>query len=400
MLKKTNFIKSLVKAMVWEFKFIFRDKAIFSAFIGVALFVAFLYSYVYSKEVLVELPIAVVDNDNTTHSRLLLRMIDGAKQTKIEGYYNDLQQAKNSFLQSKNRGVVVIPANFSRKLQRGEQPKVSVYADASYILYYKQVLTSVKTAVAYMNAGIQIKKNLAQGSLPNEAKNKALPVKAKTVSLFNIDSGYATFLIPIVLVIIFQTTMLNAIGMLGGTIRENKKMRRLFPEAKSFLGALSIVLGRGITYLILGLIVLLIIVGVFFPFYNIVVRSSMLNIVVFMIPFLLSIVFLGIFLMNFFSRQEDSILFVMFSSLPALLITGFSWPIDAMPSLIQKLSYFVPSTLGAKGFIGLSQLGADFYIIKEYWLMMWGVCLFYLVLSVLTFKRIYFIEGKKHIVCG
>ncbi len=389
--KKINYIQAFIKAMVWEFKFIFKDKAIFSSFVGVAIIISFLYTYVYSKETLKDLPIAVVDNDNTTHSRQLLRMIDATEQAKIYGYYNDLLQAKKSFDKSETRGVIVIPSNFSKKLQRGEQPTVSVYADASYVLYYKQVVTAVKKSVGFLNAGIQVKKKLAEGNPFYQAKNTALPVQAKTVNLFNVNSGYATFLIPVVLVIIFQTTMLNTIGILGGTIREDNKVKKLYPEFNSLLGTLFIVIGKSMTYLIISLVILLIMVGICLPFYNIPMRSSFFNIAIFMIPFLLSIVYLGIFLTSFFKRREDAILLIMFTSMPALLITGFSWPTQAMPTWVQIVSYFAPSTLGAKGFIGLSQLGASFSDIKTYWLMMWGLCLFYLILAVLSSKRLFLV---------
>ncbi len=381
--------QAFMKSMLWEFKLIFRDKAVFFSFIGVAILVSFIYGFVYSKEVLENLPIAVVDNDNTTHSRQLLRMINASQQVEIQGYYSDFNEAKKSFNENKTRGVLVIPKHFSKTLQRSEQPSVSIYADASYMLYYKQFLTAVKTSVSYLNAGVQIKKKSAEGNLPQVAKNKALPVRGKVVSLFNPNTGYGTFLIPIVLMVIFQTTMLTAIGILGGTMREGNKMAKMYPHANSFLGTLPIVMGKATTYLVLSLMILSVMLGVVLPLYGIKVRTSWLNIIVFMIPFLLSIVYLGIFLTSFFKRREDAILWIMFSSIPAMMVTGFSWPMEAMPTWVSVVSHFAPSTLGAKGFIALSQMGADFSIIKTEWLMMWGLCIFYLVLAILSSKRIY-----------
>ena len=59
-----------------------------------------------------------------------------------------------------------------------------------------------------------------------------MPVSAKVVSLYNPSSGYATFLIPVVLVIIFQTTILTSVGILGGTMREGNKLRKIYPIVK------------------------------------------------------------------------------------------------------------------------------------------------------------------------
>ena len=59
------------RAMLWEAKYIFRDRAVFFSFVIVAVLVSFLYTYLYSEETLQELPIGVVDEDNTSQSRQL-----------------------------------------------------------------------------------------------------------------------------------------------------------------------------------------------------------------------------------------------------------------------------------------------------------------------------------------
>ncbi|MFJ1379519.1 ABC transporter permease [Capnocytophaga canimorsus] len=384
--------QAYMKSLLWEWKYIFRDKAVLFSFLGVSLIVPFLYTFVYSHETLEKLPIGVVDNDNSGNSRQLLRMMDGSSQVTIFQSYPDLVEARQSFDRQEIRGVVVIPDNFSQLLQRGEQPFISVYADASYLLYYKQILTAVKTSAAYLNAGIQIKKESAQGKLPTQARNDSVAVSAKTVSLYNPSSGYATFLIPVVLVIIFQTCILTSIGILGGTMREGKKLRKLYPHSDNFLGTLPIVMGKATTYLVLGLAILLVMLGVVMPVFNIPMRNNLLTVVVFMIPFLLSLVYLGIFLLNFFKHREDAIMLIMYTSIPALLITGISWPTTSIPNWIQVISYLVPSTIGAKGFVSLTQMGASAQTIQFYWVGMWLVCLFYLLLAVLSMKRMYLRE--------
>lgn len=386
--------QAFMKSMIWEFKLIFRDKAVFFSFIGVAVIISFIYGYVYSNEVLKDLPVTVVDQDNSTHSRRFIRMLDASEQVNIKDVVPNLSDAELEFQKGENRGIVVIPADFSKNLQRGQQPTISVYADASYILYYKQVATAVKLAVSYMNAGVQVKKKSAQGNLIEVSKNKVLPVRGKVVSLFNPNAGYGAFLIPIVLIIIFQTTMLTAIGILGGTMREGGLLSKMYPHSNELLGTLPIVMGKATVYLVFGILILLLMLSSVMPLYGISVRTSWLNVVVFLIPFLLSIVYLGVFIISFFARREDAILWIMFTSLPALLITGYSWPATAMPIWVKSLSCLVPSTLGTKGFISLTQMGATFDVVKEDWMMMWGLCLFYLLLAVLSTKRIYLLEKK------
>ena len=376
------------RAMLWEAKYIFRDKAVFFSFVIVAIAVSFIYTYLYSEETLQELPIGVVDEDNTAQSRQLLRMIDATSQTAIYSSYLNLTEAEKSFQQEKIRGIVTIPNGFSRDLQRGEQPSISVYADASYMLYYKQVLTATKVSATYLNAGVEVKRTSAQGKLPTQAHDEAMPVSAQVVSLYNPSLGYATFLIPIVLVIIFQTTILTAVGMLGGTMREGNKLKKIYPNSDSFWGALPIVMGKATTYLAFSMVILLIILGIIMPLFGIPVRSTILSTMVFMIPFILSIVFMGLCLLNFLHRREDAIMLIMYTSLPAVMLTGFSWPTVAMPEWLSVFSYIIPTTLGSKGFISITQMGAHLTTIMPYWMGMWALCLVYLVLATFTLKRV------------
>ena len=376
------------RAMLWEAKYIFRDRAVFFSFVIVAVLVSFLYTYLYSEETLQELPIGVVDEDNTSQSRQLLRMIDANSGVAIYSSYLNLSEAKKAFQQEQIRGIIAIPSSFSRDLQRGEQPSISVYADASYMLYYKQILTAAKVSATYLNAGVEMKRTSAQGKLPSQVRDEAMPVSAKVVSLYNPSSGYATFLIPVVLVIIFQTTILTSVGILGGSMRESKKLRKIYPNSSSFWGALPIVMGKATTYLALAMAILLINLGIVMPLFGIPVRSSILSTMVFMVPFVLSIVFMGLCLLNFLRRREDAIMLIMYTSLPSVMLTGFSWPTVAMPEWLHAFSYIVPTTLGAKGFVSLTQMGAHLTTILPYWMGMWGLCLFYLVLAGFSIRRI------------
>lgn len=379
-------------AMASEFKYIFSDGAVLFTFILVSFIVSFAYAYVYSHEVLRDLPVAYVDMDNSPYSRQFIRMMDETEQVEMAKDYAQFPDAVKAFEQEEVRGIVVIPKDFSKNLQRGNTPTVSVYTDAAFMLYYKQVLTAAKYAVLYMDAGIEIKKIQAKGNLPSTAKAEQSPIIGKSLDLYNTNVGYGTFVIPIVLIIIFQTTMLQAIGILGGTMREKRILEKKYPHTDHFLSTLPIVMGKASTYLSISLIILIYMVGFVMPFFNIPMRGHLLEVIVYTIPFLLSVTYLGLFLLNFFSKREDAILVIAFTSIPALLLSGFSWPETAFPWFLEGISRLIPTTLGIKGFVALTQMGAPLHAIKDYFLELWGLCLFYLILATLSFKRIMLVE--------
>ncbi len=99
--------------------------------VGVILFFFFLptaypivYSLIYNTEVTREMPVAVVDNSRTALSREFTRHADATEAIKVCGYPADLQEAKRWMAEKKCFGILEIPADYTRKLGRAEQPQV------------------------------------------------------------------------------------------------------------------------------------------------------------------------------------------------------------------------------------------------------------------------------------
>jgi ABC-2 type transport system permease protein len=371
-----------------EYRFMFRDVAVVFSMLFIAIVISFVYTYIYSRQVLSGLPVVVVDHDQTTESRLLTRMLDATPQADAAFVVSDFSEAEVLFDEGKARGIVVIPSHFGRDLNRQAQPSVSVFADASYILYYKQVYKAMSLVVSYMNAGVEIKKLKAKGDSERESKQNASPVQAKIVGLFNPDSGYAIFVMPAVFLVIIQTTMLTGIGLLGGTFRERKRFANAHTEVTNIFDAIAIVLGKALAYTSVGLFVFTVIVGMVLPLFDMPQRGNILDLYLYVLPYILAISFLGITLNRFFRHREDAVMTIIFTSIPVLLLCGVSWPQGEIPSFLAGLSQIIPSSAATKGFVAISQAGSRLMEVEDVWLHVWGLCAFYFILSVLTMKRL------------
>jgi len=80
-----------------------------------------------------------------------------------------MAEAKKQFFIGDIYGVMLIPQEFSKKILHGEQAKIVVYADASYFLFYRQVLTGILHSTATMSAGVEIQRMLAKGFTMEQA---------------------------------------------------------------------------------------------------------------------------------------------------------------------------------------------------------------------------------------
>lgn len=375
---------------ITEFRRMFSDSAVWVSVFLISLVVALGYSYVYSNEVPTDVPIAVVDECRTAESRQLSRMIDATEQVAVSHQPTDFEEAKELFYRGKVHGIVVIPKDFSQKLFQKQRPAVSGYYDTAYFLYYKQVYKAVATSLGYMNAGIELKGLTAKGMSVSQAQNTMQVVQSKVVTLFNPNGGYATFAMPMVYLIIIQTLLLMGIGLLGGTAREQQEFSKAGLNIRSLKDVLTILVAKASAYTLSAYFYITIVLFVVMPLFSIPQRGNYAEIYLFLLPLFLAISFMGLSLIRFFRHREDAVMSITFTSIPAMLLAGISWPVEALPEPLQWLAQILPSTHAIKGFLAMSQSGLSLINIQDSYLKLWGVCGLFFVLAVWMFYRMLF----------
>lgn len=135
---------------------IFRDKGIMIFILFVPLAYPLLYSYVYTNEVVRDVPVAVVDESNSVLSRDLLRKMDASPDMKIEAYCPDMDEAQELIRRREVYGIVRIPESFTRDLSLGGQVPIGLYCDMSSMLYYKALLVTVTNVSLEINKDIKV----------------------------------------------------------------------------------------------------------------------------------------------------------------------------------------------------------------------------------------------------
>jgi ABC-2 type transport system permease protein len=122
---------------------------------------------------------------------------------------------------------------------------------------------------------------------------------------------------------------------------------------------------------------------------------------IFITPFLLAVIFLGIALSTIFRTREMAMLLLLCTAMPFILVSGFSWPILAMPAWLKNLAMLLPSTTGIDGFMKISILGAELRDVMFNWFFLWCLAAVYFIISVFAMKTIIkksvnYMEGNNH----
>lgn len=358
-----------------ELRTIVRDQGVLIFFFIVPLGYPLLYTFIYNAEVVREVPIAVVDDSRTAISREYVRHLDASPDVKVISHCANMSEAKSLIRHRDAYGIVRVPRDFSDRLMRGEQVSVSAYADMSGMLYYKSVLTANTNVSLAMNA--QIKVQRAGGTTSEQDKVTEHPIAYEEVSLFNPQNGFATFLIPAVLILIIQQTLLLGVGMAAGTARETNRFHTLLPIERHHTGLLRIVQGKAFAYLLVYIPISVYVLAVVPRLFSLNQIGNPTDMAFFVMPFLLASIFFAMTVSAFVRNREMCIMLIVFSSVPLLFISGISWPGSAVPPVWQAISYVFPSSFGIHGFVAINNMGARLVDVRHDWNILWVQAIVY-----------------------
>ena len=382
---------------IWkqEFRTTFRDQGVLIFFILVPLVYPLIYAFIYTNETIREVPAVAVDNSRSSLSREYLRKVDATPDVNIVTYCADMEEAKLMMKDRKAYGVIYIPANFSDNIARGKQTQVSLYCDMSGLLYYKALLLANTNVSLAMNADIKVERT--GNSTERQDEITAYPIEYEDVALYNPTNGFAAFLIPVVLMLIIQQTLLLGIGLSAGTAREHNQFRDLVPINRHYNGTLRIVMGKGLSYFMVYSLVsvyILCVVPWIFKLNRIAIPGEL---ALFILPYLAACIFFSMTASIAIRNRETCMLLFVFTSVPLLFLSGISWPAAAIPPFWKYFSYIFPSTFGINGYVRINSMGATLNEVAFEYRALWLQAGFYFITACLVYRR-QIILSRRHMI--
>ena len=383
---------------IWkqEFRTTFRDQAVLIFFVLVPLVYPLIYSFIYTNEIIREVPTVVVDNSRSSLSREYLRKVDASPETSIVAHCADMEEAKLMLKDRKAYGIIYIPAHFSDDIARGKQTQVSIFCDMSGLLYYKALLTANTNVSLAMNADIKMKR--AGNTTARQDEITAYPIEYEDVAIFNPTNGFAAFLIPAVLILIIQQTLLLGIGLSAGTAREQNRFKDLVPINRHYNGTLRIVMGKGLSYFMVYSLVavyILCVVPRLFSLNQIAIPGVL---TLFALPYLAACIFFAMTASIAIRNRETCMLLFVFTSVPLLFLSGISWPGAAMPEFWRYFSYIFPSTFGINGYVRINSMGATLNEVSFEYQALWIQTGIYFLTTCLVYRWQIIQSRKKGVI--
>ena len=359
-----------------ELLHVVRDRQAIYLALGMPVILVLLFGYAVTFDV-EHLELGVIDQDRSPASRRLLAALRASDAFRLreELRLDRPEEAEAAFRRGAVRGAVVIAPGFGRTLARGRSAPFQLLMDGSNG-------TATRIALTYAT---EIAQRETARLLAHAVRSAPLPLEPRVHPWFNPDMRSALFVVPglVAIVVGVLAVLLSALAVAREW--ERGSMEQLFATP---VGRLSVVLGKLLPYVALGVVQLLLVLSAGAWLFDVPLRGSFLLLALVAVLFLVCVLGQGLLISMVTRNQQVATQVGAVSGiLPALLLSGFLFPIDNMPLVLQGISHVVPARYAIAALRGLLLQGYGF---SQLWPQLLGLAAlgaFLVAVTTLRFRR-------------
>lgn len=312
------------------------------------------YPIAYWHQVTLEVPLAVVDLDNSVLSRKLVMAAAATQGAKLVTMAGSLDEGRRDLESGRVEALLWIGPGFERDVLRGRRGAISLFGNGAYLIRARSGMTALAGAVG------KAAEDAVRLSLPAQGAPATSPIALNVHPLFNTRDGYASAVVPAVMALVVQQTQLIGIGLMLATWRP-RYGRKMTP---AWLAA------RFAAFVTIAVVALSYFTGVEFWQQDYPRGGNPGAFVLVTLLYAVTVVSLGLFIGSFFRRREQAGQFFLVTSLPMFFLIGSSWPQTTVTPILIWLSKCIPVTPGANLVIAIEQMGATLRETANDWLLL------------------------------
>ena len=362
-----------------EFKQLMRDKRLLFVMIFLPLFLLVIFGYAVNFDVK-NIQLSVFDKDKSDHSRSLINSISSSKYFVVNKYINNDGDVKETLDKKEAQVVLIIPNNFAENIdKKKETAKVQFLIDG--------VDGNAATIIqSYLNiASIRFNQRLQENILKKLGVKFESPILLEPIFWFNPNLQTTMFLIPGLIAMILIITSVISVSL---SLVKEKEHGTIEQINVSSINSFELLVGKSAPYIVLSFLDALLILALGYILFGVVVKGSIILLFSMTLVYIIASTALGIFISVISNTQQIAFTLATFSTLlPSVILSGFIFPIESMPTIIQVITNITP----AKFFIVILRsiiikgVGISAFWDQLLYLVLFGVVL--LVISINIYKK-------------
>lgn len=363
----------LIAVLLKEFRQVRRDRLTFGMMVIIPIVQLVLFGFAINGDVR-KLPLAVYDGDRSTFSRGLVAALETSQYFRVTHQITGEPEGDALLARGDVQFVLVVPADFSRKLVRGEKPVILLAADATDPAATGNALAAVN-ALAARAIGRDLTGPLAH-LRPQEA-----PYEIRSQRRYNPEGLTRYNIVPGLMGVILTMTMVMMTSLAMTRERERGTMENLLATP---LSPLEVMVGKIVPYILIGYVQVSVILTAGHLMFDVPMVGSLWLLSAVMVLFIAANLAIGFTFSTLARNQLQAMQLTFFFFLPSMLLSGFMFPFRGMPGWAQNIGEVLPLTHFLRIVRGIMLKGNTFGEIVP---QLWPIGLFMLVAGVVALAR-------------
>lgn len=311
--------------------------------------------WLFSDGVVRDLPVAVVDMDHTAFSSRVTRLVDATPVCNVMYRPGSTDEARRMMDAGKIDAIVVLPVDLERKLLNNGVPAIAVYINNTNVIKGGALKSGLYTTLSAISAGVKMQIAIKKGQSPEQAIEKARPVKVNVHLLFNPFGNYSYFLVlgllPLLIVVFI---FLGSVYALGMELKDGTAGELISLAENNIIVALT---GKMLPYTFLFFMDMMIMNIFLLRILGTPVHGSLFIILISEILLIISYQFLAILFLKLTANLRLSLSLGSAYTMMALTFSGLTFPAIAMPLLAKLFSFIFPYTFWLQIFMSQTLRG-------------------------------------------
>lgn len=339
-------MKKFYRLLIREFKHIFSNGVLVSIFFGAPLLYGLTFGFVYQKGKLTEMSIVVVDEDNTPLSAKIIDALNDNENLKIADVRYNATGIAEEMAAKEFIAIVTIPHAFEADILQKRYPEIQVDLNMANLVPANFASRGLQAVLGTLNAGTEIEGLKKAGTDASSATRRFEAFKVNYNRLYNPSSNYMELMLPGILGTIMQQVLLLGLALVFARNFEDGYFTKLARASKHALFHITL---KATPFIILSA-VMWVVVCSFYPLFGIDMPVFSFPMFCLISLFTLACMFIGMLFSVAIPNQLKATEFLMVIATPSFLLSGYTWPREAMPSLIAKIADMIPLTHFMEGF--------------------------------------------------
>lgn len=311
--------------------------------------------WLFSAGVVRDLPIAVVDMDHSAFSSRVTRLVDAAPVCKVISRLNSTAEAKELMDKGIIDAIVVLPLDLERKVMDNNAEAIAVYINNTNVVKGGALKSGLYSTLSTISAGVKVQVAIKKGQTPEQAVEKARPVKVTTHLLFNPFGNYSYFLalglLPLLAVVFI---FLGSVYALGMEFKEGTAGELINMANQNVIVALT---GKMLPYTLLFFVDMMVMNILLTRTLGTPVHGSLSAILLSEILLIISYQMMAILFLKLTANLRLSLSLGSAYTMMALTFSGLTFPAIAMPLIAKLFSLIFPYTFWLRIFLSQTMRG-------------------------------------------